>query len=365
MPRPDEGMIHAWLDGELDAAEAARVERLVAEDAEWAAVAAEARGLIAASSRIVSALDVVPAGVIPAGAKAGGSRPRSAVRPWMRMAAGIVLVVGTASVVLTRSANAPQGDDLALVAGEARANSEGMAAVPTADVPAATAATAVLADEVKAGASDRAAQTAAPPAMPQAAPKEVPSAPPEARRAEAPAPALTREAEVAKAAKAANEAAAGARAVGGVAGGVASGVAGGVAGGVAAGAASESRERASVAAAPRRDAAPRDAAAREAMPAAALQSRLEQSADKAAESRQVLEGCWRVQRAGSADTLLNAPVIARQAGDTLTLVVAADGRTAVVLRAGADQWRGDSRVGDRTTAYVATRVECPRTPEER
>lgn len=340
MPRPDEGMIHAWLDGELDAAEAARVERLVAEDAEWAAAAAEARGLIAASSRIVSALDVVPAGVVPAGVKAGGSRPRSAVRPWMRMAAGVVLVVGTASVVLTRSANAPRVDDVAFVAGEARANSEAPAALPTAESPAATATSAVLADEVKATASDRVAQTAA------------------ATPAPASAPSLAREAEVTKAAKATNEAAAGARALGSAAGGV------------AAGAVSESRERASVAAAPRRDAtardaSPRDAPAREAMPAAALQSRLEQSADKAAESRQVLEGCWRVQRAGSADTLLNAPVIVRQAGDTLTLVVAADGRTAVVLRAGADQWRGDSRVGDRTTAYVATRVECPRAPEER
>lgn len=357
MPRPDEGMIHAWLDGELDAAEAARVERLVAEDAEWAAAAAEARGLIAASSRIVSALDVVPAGVVPAGVKAGGSRPRSVVRPWMRMAAGVVLVVGTASVVLTRSANAPRVDDVAFVAGDARANSEAPAALPAAASSAATATSAVLADEVKATASDRVAQTAAAtPAQPQAAPKEVPEAPPEARRAEALAPSLAREAEVTKAAKATNEAAAGARALGSVAGGVAAGVAGGV----AAGAVSESRERASVAAAPRRD-----AAAREAMPTAALQSRLEQSADMAAESRQSLVGCWRVQRAGSADTLLNAPAIVRQAGDTLTLVVAADGRTAVVLRAGADQWRGDSRVGDRASAYVATRVECPRTPEER
>lgn len=336
MPRPDEGMIHAWLDGELDAAEAARVERLVAEDAEWAAAAAEARGLIAASSRIVSALDVVPAGVVPAGVKAGGSRPRSVVRPWMRMAAGVVLVVGTASVVLTRSANAPRVDDVAFVAGDARANSEAPAALPAAESSAATATSAVLADEVKATASDRVAQTAA--ATP------------------APAPSLAREAEVTKAAKATNEAAAGARALGSVAGGVAAGVAGGV----AEGAVSESRERASVAAAPRRD-----AAAREAMPTAALQSRLEQSADMAAESRQSLVGCWRVQRAGSADTLLNAPAIVRQAGDTLTLVVAADGRTAVVLRAGADQWRGDSRVGDRASAYVATRVECPRTPEER
>jgi anti-sigma factor RsiW len=65
MSRPDEGLIHAWLDGELDAAEAARVATLVETDAEWAAAVAEARGLIAASARIVSALDNVPKNVLP------------------------------------------------------------------------------------------------------------------------------------------------------------------------------------------------------------------------------------------------------------------------------------------------------------
>ena len=44
MSHPDEGLIQAWLDGELDAAEAARIVRLVREDATWAAAAAEARG---------------------------------------------------------------------------------------------------------------------------------------------------------------------------------------------------------------------------------------------------------------------------------------------------------------------------------
>ncbi|MDH5234705.1 MAG: hypothetical protein OEW77_07065, partial [Gemmatimonadota bacterium] len=113
MPRPDEGMIHAWLDGELSAGEAERVAQLAAEDPEWAAAVAEARGLVAASSRIVRALDVIPGGVVPAGTRAAGSpagasagsrsahKPRYVVRPWMRMAAGVVLVVGTATVVWT------------------------------------------------------------------------------------------------------------------------------------------------------------------------------------------------------------------------------------------------------------------------
>ncbi|HVZ48875.1 MAG TPA: zf-HC2 domain-containing protein, partial [Gemmatimonadaceae bacterium] len=72
MSHPDEGLIHAWLDGELDAAEAARVEALVRDDPGWAAAAAEARGLIAASGRIVGALDDVPANVVP---KASGETP--------------------------------------------------------------------------------------------------------------------------------------------------------------------------------------------------------------------------------------------------------------------------------------------------
>ena len=74
MSRPDEGLLHAWLDGELEAEEAARVERLVAEDAEWSAAAAEARGLIAASSRILGKLDVVVEHQVSVGVD-GGRRP--------------------------------------------------------------------------------------------------------------------------------------------------------------------------------------------------------------------------------------------------------------------------------------------------
>jgi anti-sigma factor RsiW len=112
MSRPDEGLIHMWLDGECSADEAAEIERLVATDPAWAAAVAEARGLIAASSRIVSALDAVPAGVMPAGSKAAPGAEKIApaspelparngfrVRPWMKMAAGLVLVVGTAYAV--------------------------------------------------------------------------------------------------------------------------------------------------------------------------------------------------------------------------------------------------------------------------
>lgn len=100
MSRPDEGLIHAWLDGELEPVEAERVKRLSETEPEWAAAVAEARGLIAASSRIVRALDAVPGRVIPSRTARTPMAARPfRVRPWMGMAAGLVLVVGTAYVM--------------------------------------------------------------------------------------------------------------------------------------------------------------------------------------------------------------------------------------------------------------------------
>ena len=57
MPHLDEGMIHAWLDGQLPPDEAAAAEQHIRECAECSALVAEARGFIAASSRILGALD--------------------------------------------------------------------------------------------------------------------------------------------------------------------------------------------------------------------------------------------------------------------------------------------------------------------
>lgn len=109
MSRPDEGLIHQWLDGECTPEESARLERLVATDAEWAAAVAEARGLMAASSRILGALDAVPHAA-PAGAKAAPAVARRGFRvaPWMGVAAGLVLVAGTA-YVLREQSRAPFG----------------------------------------------------------------------------------------------------------------------------------------------------------------------------------------------------------------------------------------------------------------
>lgn len=101
MSRPDEGLIHTWLDGECTPDEAARIERLIATDPAWAAAVAEARGLVAASSRIVQALDAVPT-AMPVGSRAAPAAVRQRafrVRPWMQVAAGLVLVAGTAYVL--------------------------------------------------------------------------------------------------------------------------------------------------------------------------------------------------------------------------------------------------------------------------
>jgi len=94
MQHPDEGTIHAWLDGALSAEEAAHVDAHVKDCAQCQAAVAEARGFIAASSRILTALDNVPRGVIPAAAA------RRRVQPWVWRAAATVLVVAGATLVL-------------------------------------------------------------------------------------------------------------------------------------------------------------------------------------------------------------------------------------------------------------------------
>jgi len=97
MQHLDEGTIHSWLDGALSADEAARVEAHVAECPQCATAVAEARGFIAASSRILTALDHVPRGVVPAAASV-----RWYNRPVWRAAAA-VLVVAVGSLVVFRN----------------------------------------------------------------------------------------------------------------------------------------------------------------------------------------------------------------------------------------------------------------------
>ena len=108
----DEGTIHAWLDGALDAEEAARVEQHAAECAVCAASIAEARGLVAGASRILTALDGVPGGVVPKTAASGGaSSARRRRSLWTslhltpaRAAAAAVVVLAAGSALVVRNA---------------------------------------------------------------------------------------------------------------------------------------------------------------------------------------------------------------------------------------------------------------------
>lgn len=112
----DEGTIHGWLDGALLPDESARVESTVLSCAECAARVAEARGLVAASSRILSSLDAVPAGVIPGSTAdvdqlaALRARRRATSRRWWQdrrlvVAASLVFVAGVSSLVWRSSGN--------------------------------------------------------------------------------------------------------------------------------------------------------------------------------------------------------------------------------------------------------------------
>ena len=96
MQHLDEGTIHSWLDGALNAEEAARVEAHVKECAQCQAAVAEARGFIAASSRILTALDNAPRGVIP------GAAPKRRLDPMVWRIAASVMVVALGSVLVIR-----------------------------------------------------------------------------------------------------------------------------------------------------------------------------------------------------------------------------------------------------------------------
>lgn len=111
MQHPDEGTIHAWIDGALTVEEAASLESHAAQCDECSAAIAEARGLVAASSRILLALDDVPAGVIPL--------PVPKTRAWYARndlrAAAAVLFVASASLVVARGRQdvSPRMNDIA------------------------------------------------------------------------------------------------------------------------------------------------------------------------------------------------------------------------------------------------------------
>jgi hypothetical protein len=151
MQHLDEGTIHAWLDGELSPAERAEVEAHSAECAQCAAAVAEARGFVAASSRILTALDSVPGGVIPASAsesratQPAATRRFVASRAWMAVAA--VLVLSTVTVIATR----PNSDTAQLQVAAAARDQKSL--------PASTAPSQDTSSAATAGAAQRAAKS--------------------------------------------------------------------------------------------------------------------------------------------------------------------------------------------------------------
>ena len=108
MTHLDEGTIHAWLDGALDAEQSRAVESHVQGCRQCGDAVAEARGLVAASTRILGALDDAPARVIPAQpSPATKRRPMWRAAPWVT---GIAAVLVAAVVLRTGQSprNAPQ-----------------------------------------------------------------------------------------------------------------------------------------------------------------------------------------------------------------------------------------------------------------
>ncbi len=154
MQHPDEGMIHSWLDGALSAEEAARVDSHVSECASCAATVAEARGFIAASSRILTALDNVPRGVLPA-----VPAKRRDFRVAWRAAAAMLIVAGGSLVVMREG-----GQDKRVAATDETTVSSAVAHKPLA-VPAAVAPSVDAAgDGINASAGNAAAASAPTPA---------------------------------------------------------------------------------------------------------------------------------------------------------------------------------------------------------
>ncbi|PYP64555.1 MAG: hypothetical protein DMD26_13070 [Gemmatimonadetes bacterium] len=114
MQHLDEGTIHAWLDGALDAEESARVEEHVAQCAACSAAVAEARGFAAGASRILTALDQTPGGVAPRSATFD-AKPRRSPSLWAalhltpaRAAAAALIFVAAGTALVARYANTPQ-----------------------------------------------------------------------------------------------------------------------------------------------------------------------------------------------------------------------------------------------------------------
>jgi hypothetical protein len=112
MQHLEEGTIHAWLDGALPPLEAEQVAAHAADCAACAAAVAEARGIIAGSARIVSALDDVPAGVIPRGERGTAAAVGTPVWRRLRLTPGraalaATLLLAVSATLTLRSSESP------------------------------------------------------------------------------------------------------------------------------------------------------------------------------------------------------------------------------------------------------------------
>jgi hypothetical protein len=116
MQHLDEGTIHAWLDGALDTTRSREIEAHVAQCPACSAAVAEARGFVAASSRILTALDDVPGGVVP---KRVASPPVKVVRrqwraaPWVSGLAAAALLFAVGVQTVNKSAQVSVKDEAA------------------------------------------------------------------------------------------------------------------------------------------------------------------------------------------------------------------------------------------------------------
>jgi hypothetical protein len=186
MQHPDEGTIHAWLDEQLPRDEAAAIEAHVADCRPCADVVAEARGLIAASSRILMALDAVPRGVAPKqpddapnavpheptpnavvdlrARAAAVAAAKPGLRRWLRgpslaAAAAVIVAVGSFAVLRNRT------DTISVASEVAPSAASGPSVTAAPPMPAAGAANEarVAASESKSVAADRAERDQAQP----------------------------------------------------------------------------------------------------------------------------------------------------------------------------------------------------------